>query len=566
MYTMVTAFQRYSVISVMRFNVLIILFLLIVAFCPAYGMAQAGEERISCPDNRERSWWDVREYRLTVNFDLDRRQLNGEVTIRAAVVGKSPGVLQIDLQEPMTLTGAALAGADKRPLSFSRINGHSYHIKGDFDAAGIGSFTLQLSFSGRPVEAVRAPWDGGVVYARDSAGRHWWAVACQGIGASVWFPCKDVSFDEPDSVTLSYTVPEYYTAVGNGMPDQQVFNEMERTTTFTWKVRNPVNLYNITFYIGDYARMKSSYKGIKGRLPITYYCLSGHERRARKQFRQVQPMLQCFEQKIGPYPFYADGFKIVEAPYLGMEHQGAIAYGNRYGNGYLGKDRSGSGVGLLFDFIIVHESGHEWFGNSITASDVAYSWIQEGFTSYTETILAECLFGKEQAYSYQRGKRAIILNDLPPEGTPGQCDGGSGDHYDKSAFMIHPLRTIMRNDERFFAMLRQMTDTFRHRIVDGKTIERFLLDWTGNVISPAFFDQYLRTAAIPVLCLEKSAAGYAAYWDNAIPGFRMPVLLYADGREVWVTVSTEPVPVRELHPDTEWIRLSEDILADIKFL
>lgn len=546
--------RRYILFSILFFC------LLFKTFAGSSPVAQGQQ----CVNNEHRSWWNTGSYDLNIHFDLDRQYINGVVVLRASIVGLPTSILQLDLQEPMEITAIAWEGLCDIPVSFSRADEHSYHVRGDFTKLRGTEFALKIAFRGRPREALQAPWDGGVVYGRDTMGKHWWGVACQGIGASVWFPCKDIPMDEPDSVTLSYTVPEYYTAIGNGMLERQVFDELRRATTFTWKVRNPVNLYNITFYIGDYVRIKQQYKGAEGNLPVTYYCLSGQERRARKQFRQVFPMLECFEAKIGPYPFYEDGFKIVEAPYLGMEHQSAIAYGNGYRNGYKGKDRSGSGVGLLFDFIIVHESGHEWFGNSITASDVAYSWIQEGFTSYTETIFAECLFGKEQACYYQRGKRAMIMNDRSPEGAPGHCDGGSGDHYDKSAFMIHTLRTLIDDDVRFYAMIQDLAATFRHQVVDGPAVEQRLLQWTGGDIGPEFFDQYLRTAAIPVFRLEKRAAGYYAYWTNVVQGFRMPALVYADGRPLWIHAGTGAAVVPELSPDTEWIRMSEDMLADME--
>lgn len=523
------------------------------------------ETIIKCTNHEARSWWDTKVYDLQVNFNIYDGTINGSVIITSDIVQTPANIMQIDLLHPMTITAVSLVEPKQTSIQFSRMNTESYMLTHSFSELKSKTFSVKIEFKGKPKEARNAPWDAGFVYTKDSADNIWWAVACQGYGASVWIPCKNAPFDEPKKVSLHYTVPENYMAIGNGTSMGYNYNDNLKNITYHWEVNNTINLYNITFYLGKYEQMNDTFVGINGNLPISYFCLKRNETKAKKHFQQVKPMLACFEEKIGAYPFYDDGYRIVESPYLGMEHQSAIAYGNKYLNGYLGKDRSESGVGLMFDFIIVHESGHEWFGNSITAADVAYTWIQEGFTTYTETILAECRFGKQQAYKYQRGKRALIKNDTPIEGIPMQCHSGSGDHYDKAAYMIHTIRTIMNDDNKFYKMLRTMTDTFKHQIIDGKTVEQYLIQHTDNRINIAFFDQYLRSTQIPILVIEKNKYGYYLHWENVVKDFTFPVIIEVDGKEIEVKPNTKTTLEQLIPLDAKYITVSEDYLMDVVF-
>ncbi len=524
------------------------------------------ETIIKCTNHEARSWWDTKDYNLNVVFNLHDRTIVGSVIITSDIVQTPANLMQIDLLHPMTITSVELMEPKYAAIQFSRINNESYVLQHNFSELSSKSFSVKINFKGSPKEAVNAPWDAGFIYTLDSTYNQWWAVACQGYGASVWFPCKNAPFDEPQKVTLNYTVPEHYMAIGNGISKGYTYNDSFKIITFHWEVNNPINLYNVTFYLGKYTQLNDTFQGKNGKLPISFFYIKGNEEKAKKQMKQVAPMLACFEEKIGAYPFYEDGYRLVESPYLGMEHQSAIAYGNKYQNGYLGKDRSESGVGLLFDFIIVHESGHEWFGNSITATDVAYTWIQEGFTTYAETILAECRFGKQQAYKYQRGKRALIKNDSPAEGNPMQCHSGSGDHYEKAAYMVHTLRTIMQDDAAFYRMLRKMTDTFRHSIVDGKTVEQFLISQTGGKINTAFFNQYLRSVNIPKLVIEKEKYGYYVHWQNVVKGFMIPIIITVDGKEITVNPSTKATLEQSIPLSAKNISVSEDYLIDVVML
>lgn len=496
---------------------------------------------IACSDNPARSWWDVLQYELSIDFtDTTSGTITGTNVIMAKVATKPFSHIQIDLDDPLILVSAVFKG---RRLKWEKRH-QAYFLSLTPQLAAelfVGdTFSLQLSFKGRPPDAQNAPWDGGFVRRHDPSGHLWWAVACQGQGASLWFPCKNFQGDEPDlGVTEHYTVPAGLTVVGNGrLIDKKKAGAS--ATTYTWQVVNPINNYDITFYIGDYVHWADTFQGLKGRLDLNYYVLKGHGKIARKQFQQVKTMLSCFESHFGPYPFYKDGYKLVEAPYLGMEHQSAVAYGNHFQQGYLGKDRSATGVGLLFDFIIVHESAHEWFGNSITAFDKADEWIHEGFASYAETVYAECIAGKENAFEYQRGKRRTIRNDKPVEGREGQCDEGSSDAYDKAGFMIHMIRLIMNDDTAFFDMLREMNRKYEHQLVTGAQIESFISSYAHKDLTKVF-DQYLRQAKLPVLVLKKQPDGALTYyWKDCVSGFAMPVYWMDGTTKNWFQPTTTP--------------------------
>lgn len=515
----------------------LLLFLLLIA---ARSLMAQDSAITKCTNNAARSWWDVQYYDLNLNIDTGTGKLDGYVIINAKVIGKTGTALQIDLQEPLNLT--SVTGEDKNGTTFSfniRKEGDHYFVNGDFERLiKNDSFSLKAHYNGIPQKAVRPPWDGGIVMSRDKNGLPWIAVACQGTGASVWFPCKDFQGDEPDNgMTLSMAIPANLQMIGNGrlLPNNERRNDGKMR--WTWSVSNPINNYDISFYIGDYIHWSDTLQGVKGNLSLDYYVLRENEAKAKEHFNVVKPMLQCFESKMGPYPFYEDGYKLIDAPYLGMEHQSAVAYGNGYVMGYKGMDRSKSGVGLLFDFIIVHESGHEWFGNSITAYDVADTWIHEGFTTYAETIFAECLVGKEKAFKYQQGKINVIQNDRPVQGRFNECDEGSSDHYDKAAFMIHMIRMIMNDDNAFFGMLKKMNQIYYHKIVSGKTIEHFINSYSHWNFDKVF-DQYLRTVSLPKLELQYKTGAIYYKWTNCVDHFNMPVLVHQNGKDLWLKPTT----------------------------
>ena len=483
----------------------------------------------------ERSWWDVQHYAIYVEPDYANKTIKGKVDIRFKV--KSSGnVMQIDLQEPMELEKAYLGD---HALPYSR-KGNAFFVTLDKNLAVGSDALLALKFSGKVQEAIRPPWDGGWIFSKDKLGRPWMSVACQGLGASVWFPCKDHQSDEPDlGATLKIQVADTLVAVGNGRLKAKHAYEQGKTT-WEWEVKNPINNYNIIPYIGKYVEFKETYEGEKGKLDCNYWVLDYNLEKAKKQFSQVKPMLQAFEHWFGPYPFYEDGYKLVESPHLGMEHQSAVAYGNGYQNGYRGRDLSGSGWGLKWDFIIVHESGHEWFGNNITTNDLADMWVHEGFTNYSETIFTTYHHGREAGNAYVQGTRKLIQNDIPIIGKYGVNEEGSGDMYYKGGNLIHYIRQLFDNDDQFRLALREMNQQFYHKTINSSDVEKFWSEKTRRNLTP-FFNQYLRSTKIPTLEIRKNNKKMQYRWTDCNLDFDAPVGVIIDGKIY-----------QKIEPTTEW--------------
>ena len=478
----------------------------------------------------ERAWWDVVKYDLHVTPNFLNFTIKGHNTIYFRLVKKKAARMQIDLQDPLIIDSAILNGV---PMSFSR-EGNAWFIEtpkrklpksisGDKDL-----HQIRIVYHGVPKPALRAPWDGGIVWKKDKNGNPWINVACQGLGASVWWPCKDHQSDEPDNgVSISITAPDTLMNVSNGRL-QNVTADGKGNKTWTWVVTQPINLYNVTMNVGKYVNFSDTLNGENGKLDLNYYVLDYNLEKAKKHFEQVKPMLHAFEHWFGPYPFYDDGFKLVESNHLGMEHQSAVAYGNEYMNGYKGNDLSGSGWGLKWDFIIIHESGHEWYGNNISSKDIADMWVHEGFTNYSETLYTDYIFGTEAGDAYVQGVRRNIRNDIPIVGKYNVNKEGSGDMYPKAANMIHMVRQIIGDKSTFRLLLRDMNEKYYHKTVTGAEIEDFISKRTGFKLDK-MFDQYLRTTQVPTLeyYLEtENATQILNYrWTNCVEGFNMPILL-----------------------------------------
>jgi aminopeptidase N len=477
----------------------------------------------------ERAWWNLLKYDLRVTPDYDKKSLAGENAIRfqAVTAGQT---MQIDLQEPMDILAVTWR---KKALPFTR-EGNVFHVRFPKPIKEGSVETVLIKYEGTPRVAVHPPWDGGWIWTKDKDGRPWMSVACEGLGASVWFPCKDHLSDEPDSgVSLSITVPDSLVAIGNGRLREKKANG-NGTSTYTWVVVNPINSYDIIPYIGKYVNWSEQYPGLKGNLDCNYWVLDYNLEQAKTQFKQVDTMLDAFEYWMGPYPFYEDGYKLVEAPHLGMEHQSNVGYGNHFENGYLGRDLSGTGWGLKWDFIIVHESGHEWFGNNITDKDAADMWIHEGFTNYSETLYTTYLFGEEAGNDYCIGTRKNITNGDPVIGTYGVNKEGSGDMYYKGGNMLHMIRQIM-GDSAYRGMLHGLTGTFYHQTVTTQQIEAYMSRYANKDFSK-IFDQYLRTTMVPVLTYQTSGDLISYRWRNCVKGFNMPIKVYVgESPERWIT-------------------------------
>jgi len=482
----------------------------------------------------QREWWDLTYYHLHVRPNAQDSTLSGSTQVNYKVL-KAGQSMQIDLQEPLKIEKVI---QDGQSLTYKR-DGNAFFIDLVKKQEPGKQESVEIFYSGKPRLAKRPPWDGGVQWVPDGKGNTIISTSCQGLGSSVWWPCKDHMYDEPDSMQISITVPKNMTDVSNGNL-RSVTENNDNTHTFNWFVKNPINNYGVNMNVADYVSWKETFKGEKGDLALSYYVLPKNLEKAKEQFKQAPQMLKAFEHWFGPYPFYEDGYKLVEVPYLGMEHQSSVTYGNGFKMGYLGRDLSNTGWGLKWDFIIIHESGHEWFANNITYKDVADMWVHEGFTNYSENLYTEYYFGKEAGSDYVIGTRTLIANDIPIVGIHGVNQEGSRDMYYKGGNMLHTIRQVVNDDEKWRQILRGLNKTFYHKTVDGSEIENYVSEHAGRNISKVF-DQYLRDIRIPVLEYSFGNKGLQYRWTNVVPGFDMPVK---------VKIGSEQE--KFLYPTTEW--------------
>lgn len=481
----------------------------------------------------ERGWWDLNYYHLDVEIFPDTKSISGTNTVRYQVKEEHQ-VLQIDLQEPLKIIAARQDGQEL----MIRKEGAAHFIKLSKKQVP-GTFEeIIISYEGQPKEAVRPPWDGGITWQKDDNGKHFIASSNQGIGSSIWWPSKDHPADEVDSMLISVTLPKDLMNISNGR--LRKVEKKGKTRTYHWFVSNPINDYGVNINIGDYVHFSEKYPGEKGELDMEYYVLKNNLEKAKVQFQDARRMMEAFEHWFGPYPFYEDSYKLVEAPYLGMEHQSSVTYGNGYQNGYRGTDLSGTGWGLKFDFIIIHESGHEWFANNITYKDVADMWIHESFTNYSESLFVEYFYGKEAGQEYVRGTRTRIENKLPIIGRYSVNHKGSGDMYYKGGNILNMLRQILDDDEKWRQILRGLNREFYHQTVTTEQVENYISRESGLNLEN-FFNQYLRNVSIPTLEYYFSDEETLHYrWGNSINSFDMPVD---------IAIGTETM---RISPTTQW--------------
>jgi aminopeptidase N len=500
----------------------------------------------------ERSWWDVGYYRLKVGIDPTNEKLAGSVLIVYRVLQEGLK-MQVDLQPPLQVEKVVQGG---RVLNFSKKGSNAYIVSLERRQVPNEVDSIEVFYSGHPIIARNPPWDGGFQFTKDTAGNFFLATSCQGLGASAWWPNKDHSSDEPDSMLICVTVPRPLVDVSNGRL-RRVIENKDSSRTFEWFVKSPINNYGVNVNAATYVHFSDTLHGEKGVLDLNYYVLPHNLEKAKDQFAQAKLMLRAFEYWFGPYAFYEDGYKLVEVPYLGMEHQSSVTYGNGYKNGYLGRDLSGTGWGLKWDFIIIHESGHEWFANNITYKDIADMWIHESFTNYSETLFTEYYYGKEAGTDYNVGTRKEIQNDIPIIGIYGVNQRGSGsDMYYKGGNMLHTIRHSLSDDEKFRGILRGLTNTFYHKTVTTKEIEDYISSKSGRDLSRVF-DQYLRTTKVPHF--EYRVEGRKLYyrWANVVKGFNLVLPLSPGSR------------IKSLSPTTEWkkIKLKKgELLIDKTFM
>jgi aminopeptidase N len=480
----------------------------------------------------ERKWWDVLNYNIMIKPDYKTKTVKGynEISYKVINVSKK-NILLLDLQPPLSIDSILYNKHEK--LSFEKKRNSWFVNTPEQNENSVNS--LLVYYSGTPHEAILPPWDGGWIWGKDSLNRPWITVACQGIGASVWYPCKDHQSDEPDNgMSLSMIVPDSLVAVSNGRLKAKNDNG-DGTITYSWIVRNPINNYNIIPYIGNYKKFHEVFNGEKGDLDLTYWVLDYNFEKAKKHLSpQVNRTLKCFENWFGPYPFYEDGYQIVDVQGYGMEHQSAIAYGNGYQNGNKGRDFSGSGWGKKWDFLIVHETAHEWFGNSITTYDIADKWVHESFAAYAEVLFLDDYFQKEAGTEYVIGMRRMIKNDTAIIAAYGINMEGSTDMYSKGRSLIHMIRTIINDDEIFKKILHDLNKEFYHSIVTTKDIENFINSKIQMDIAP-IFDQYLRSTKEPILEYEIKSGILKYRFTNCFEHFTMPIIIYVNKKKTWIT-------------------------------
>lgn len=482
----------------------------------------------------ERTCYDVTFYELDIRVDPRKKWIGGYVDIHYKAM-EDFKTLQIDMYANMEVSHILFQ--DKR-LTFRR----EYDaVFVDFPQQRKGAAgTFRVQYQGTPREAPNAPWDGGFVWSKDRLGNHWIGVACEGEGASLWWPNKDHLSDEPDSMAIRIAVPAGYTCVANGNLRQTVKDG--EYTRYDWFVSYPINNYNVTLNIGKYVHFSDTYTAKDGeKLALDYYVMPYNEKKAKEHFKQVHSVLACYEHYFDKYPFWRDGFALVETPYLGMEHQGAIAYGNKYMRGYLG------GMipkGMDWDYIIVHETGHEYFGNSISCNDIAEMWIHESFTTYMEALYVEHTYNYEQAVGYLVSQLPYIRNREPIIGPLDvNFDKWQGsDHYYKGAWILHTLRNTLRDNKKWFELLKGFYRKHALSNIVSRDFFNYVNTFTGRNYD-AFFEQYFYNAPLPEFEYELEAKGANCRirykWTADVPGFNMPIMVGKKGAYEWLSPTSE---------------------------
>ncbi len=484
---------------------------------------------------RLRSNNDLLSYHLDLRVDPSRKHLSGKNTIRFRML-EDDARIQIDLYENLDVDKILLDGKE---LDFGRELNAVFVSFPETLKAG-ETYEIEFHYSGSPAEQGRF---GGIKFSTDPEGRPWVNTACQGEGGSIWWPCKDQWRDEVESMDISISAPNGLQNVSNGR-FQGKEDLGDGFTRWDYRVNYPINSYCVSLNIGAYEHFSEKF----GDLTLDYYVLPESLEDARRQFAQVKPMMEAFYHYFGEYPFPDDGYKLIHVPYSGMEHQSAVTYGNGFTNGYHNRDWTGVGVSTKFDFIIIHETGHEWFGNAVSASDVSDMWIHEGWTTYLECMYVEHVFGYDDALKYTNAYKRKIRNRRPIITQRGIHQTPPQDMYFKGALFLHTMRGVMDDDEKWWALVREVYDSFKFKnILTEDMVELFNQRYERDMT--AVFDQYLRRADLPTLELAfDEEAGKVNYrWQATIEGFDMPIRV--GDPEAWQTIE----------PTTEWQSMETEL-------
>ena len=481
---------------------------------------------------------DLLHYTLDVRVDPEKKFLSGKNSIRFRML-KDDTRIQLDLYANLNVDRIQLG---ETPLKFSReVNAVLVEFPQSLRAGR--EYTVDFHYSGTPLETGRF---GGIAFRKDPEGHHWINTACEGEGASIWWPNKDQWRDEPEGMELRVAIPSDLVDVSNGRFVGKT-DLGDGYTRWDWRIHYPINSYNVSLNIGNYVHFGEK----MGELTLDYYVLPGNLDNAKRQFAQAKPMLEVYKKVFGEYPFEKDGFKLIEVPYSGMEHQSAVTYGNRFANGYLERDWTGVGVSLKFDFIIIHESAHEWFGNAVSAADVSDMWIQEGWATYLEGVYVEHRFGYDDGLKYVNGYKSKVRNTEPIITQRGIHRTPHQDQYFKGALFLHTLRNVVNDDAKWWATIRDVYQTFKYQNIMTEDLVRFMNARLAMNLSPVF-DQYLRRAAVPVLELSFNPAekSVAYRWRADERDFAMPVRV--GRRDAWQTI----------RPTRDWQVMATDLTAE----
>ncbi len=470
---------------------------------------------------------DLLSYELDVRVNPDEKFLSGTNRIRFRML-RDDTRIQLDLYANLKVEHILLGGT---PLTFTR-EANAVFIDFPESLKKGRDYTIEFAYSGHPLEVGRF---GGIAFRKDPAGRHWINTACEGEGSSIWWPSKDQWRDEVEGMEISVAVPNDLVDVSNGRFVGKT-DLGDGYTRWDWRVHYPINSYNVSLNIGRYEHFADRL----GDLTLDFYALPENLDKAKTQFAQAKPMIEAYQKYFGEYPFAKDGYKLIEAPYSGMEHQSAVTYGNHFMNGYLERDWTGVGVSMKFDFIIIHESGHEWFGNAVSAADVSDMWIHEGWTTYLECLYVEHMFGYDDALKYTNGYKSKVRNTEPIITPRGIHRSPPGDQYFKGALLLNTLRNVVNDDQKWFALIRDIFKRFKYQNIMTEDMVAFVnqkLGWNATPI----FDQYLRHANLPTLELrfDSGAQSVAYRWQADEAAFAMPIRVGQAPRWEIITPTTE---------------------------
>jgi aminopeptidase N len=482
-----------------------------------------------------RTCYDVYYYDLSVDVAIQQERIAGFNAIYFRAENDLDSI-QIDLASTMEIDSITF---ENKRIKHYRRDGDAMILHLPHKVSKGEKKVLSVFYSGKPKAGVFLPWDGGFKWTMDEDGEPWVVVTCQGEGASLWWPCKDHQSDEPDSMSIRITVPDSLMEISNGRL-REIKTVENNKKQYHWFVSNPINNYNVTINIGAFQHFNDLYISGNDTLTLDYYVKKQNLMKAKEQFKQVKTMLSCFEKFFGKYPFYRDGYKLVESPYLGMEHQSCIAYGNQYKKGYLGTDYSG--IGINFDYIIIHESAHEWWGNAVTTKDIADMWVHEGFACYAEALYTECMYGKEKGFEYVNAQRRKVRNDKPVIGPYGVNKEGSGDMYSKGSLLLHTIRNYIQNDSLWFSILKGLQQTFAYQTVTTHQVEEYISK-EAKLNLEFIFEQYLRFKNIPVFEYEITSSQPLTLrfrWVADVIAFNLPV-----------TLSSNDVTFK-INPSSQW--------------